>query len=326
MKPFFIVGSPRTGTTLLRRILTAHPEVAIPPESTFITEYLRATHVPLETRKTLFLADPGLEEWQVSFRSSDFASAETMAGVIRLAHERYAAQVGRSHWGQKAARLVRHWQLLRETFPDAVFVHPRRDPRAVVASLKRSKAHQLNALMGARRWRDDTARGLAMVETLGERALTYAYEDLVSDPEPVVRRLCDHLGLRFDPSMLETPATQISLTASEQRAGHHVNVTRPINTSSVERWRKDLDEHEQAIVAEVAGEVARRAGYTLPDASPLSRRQVLELQLQNLGVSVRKSIQSVREKPEIWRLAKRHLRLGSMGRVFSEAFGGRAPN
>jgi len=319
-RPFFIVGAPRTGTTLLRRVLVAHPAVAIPPESFFVAEYLEAEHVPLQRRLALWLRDPELIEWGERFVPEDFEGCEDMAAIVRRAHALFAERRGAKVWGQKTPRLVRHWELLADRYPDAVFIHPTRDPRAVVSSLKRSRAHQLNALMGARRWRDDTALGLTMEEALGERVFRYDYEALATDPEGTARRVCAHLDLPFEPAMLEKPATKMKLKASEERAGHHTEVSRPIHAGSVERWREDLSETEQAVVAHVTQEVASRAGYTLADAPAPGAGTRLAMATGHTLTSLRKAVRDVSTKPEILRLARRHAALGSLGRMVGEAF------
>ncbi|MBJ70170.1 MAG: hypothetical protein CMN31_02175, partial [Sandaracinus sp.] len=314
-RPFFVVGAPRTGTTLLRRVLVAHPDVAIPPESFFLAEYLEAEHVPLARRLALWVRDPELIEWGQCFTERDFEGCEDMAAVVRRAHALFAEREGARVWGQKTPRLVRYWALLSRLFPDAVFLHPTRDPRAVVSSLARSPAHQLNALVGARRWRDDTAIGIEMERALGERVLRYDYEELATDPEGTARRVCAHLDIDFDPAMLEAPSEKLRLKKSEERAGHHTNVAAPISAASVERWREDLSAEEQAVVAHVTGEVARALGYAVPDAGPPSSATRLRMAAGHGWTSVRKAVRDVTTKPEILQLARRHAALGSFGRT-----------
>ncbi|MBO6937505.1 MAG: sulfotransferase [Deltaproteobacteria bacterium] len=319
-RPFFIVGAPRTGTTLLRRVLVAHPAIAIPPESFFIAEYLEAEHVPLERRLALWLKDPELLEWGEPFATDDFTDCPDMAAIVRRTHELFAERRGAEIWGQKTPRLVRSWERLATLYPDAVFIHPTRDPRAVVSSLQRSPAHQLNPLMGARRWRDDTAMGLAMEEHLGERVFRYDYEALARDPEGIARRVCDHLDLPFDPVMLAKPTEKLELKASEERAGHHTETARPIHAESVERWRDDLSDEERAVVAHVTHEVARRAGYELPDVAPPSAGTRFRMTARHGWTSVRKALRDVSTTPEILELARRHAALGSLRRMIGEAF------
>lgn len=325
MLPFFIVGAPRTGTTLLRRILTANAVVAIPSESLFIAEYLRAEQVPLAERTRLFLRDPDLEAWGASWPADVFDGLSSMADVVRRAHEVFAEQNNARVWGQKTPRLVRQWETLGERFPNARFIHAVREPRAVVASLKRSKAHQLNVLVGSRRWRDDTRRGLQMEAGLGERVFQCRYEELVGAPEAVVQRICDFLELTYEPAMLEVPEQKLTLHESEDRAGHHVRVAEPISAASGERWKKDLSANEQRVVVAVTHEVARDAGYALPNAAAVTRAERLRFGAMHALTAAQKVAQAVSTAELTLRRANRHMRLGSIGRVIAELAGGRPP-
>src|SRR5688500_14246567 len=62
---FFIVGSARSGTTLLRLMLNAHPEVDVPPESRFITEFYRGDTVDVERFLTELSQHPRFKEWDL---------------------------------------------------------------------------------------------------------------------------------------------------------------------------------------------------------------------------------------------------------------------
>jgi hypothetical protein len=120
--------------------------------------------------------------------------------------------------------------------------------------------------------------------------------------------------------MLEQPAKKMKLKASEERAGHHTEVSRPIHAGSVDRWREDLSETEQAIVAHVTHDVACRAGYELPAAPPPAAGTRMRMAAGHGLSSVRKAVRDVSTKPEILDLARRHAALGSLGRMIGEAF------
>jgi len=320
-RPFFVVGAPRTGSTLLRRLLVAHPAIAVPPESFFIAEYLQAEHVPLERRIALWVSDPELLEWGERFTPADFEGCPDMAAVVRRTHALFAERRGATVWGQKTPRLVRYWERLAHAYPDAVFIHPTRDPRAVVASLRRSPAHRMNAWFGACRWRDDTAAGLAMEAALGDRVLRYDYETLARDPENTARQVCAHLQLPFDPRMLAAPEAKLELKASEERAGHHTEVSRPVHAQSVDRWRDELSETESAVVAHVTRDVAERAGYALPECPPPGATTRLAMLASHGASATRRAARDLRTKPERFELARRHLALGSLPRMIGETFG-----
>src|SRR4030065_2808546 len=97
--PFFLVGCGRSGTSLLRGLLNAHPLLAIPLESLFIADYLRAAgRWPLERIKSLIVKEPELREWGLNISVGDLAGCEDVGQVIVRLHELYARAKGKRHW------------------------------------------------------------------------------------------------------------------------------------------------------------------------------------------------------------------------------------
>ncbi|MCA9889387.1 MAG: sulfotransferase, partial [Anaerolineae bacterium] len=80
--PFFIVGCGRSGTTLLRRMVDAHPLLAVPVESLFMIDYLRVRdsvqNVPY---KRLILGEHEFSEWELSVSEDDLAACN---GVVEV--------------------------------------------------------------------------------------------------------------------------------------------------------------------------------------------------------------------------------------------------
>src|SRR4051794_17280172 len=134
LAPFFIVGVPRSGTTLLRQMLRGHPRLAVPPESHFVPAALNAPSGAAALE--LILRDEHFADWQVDaadVRRRATTSDMTPASVVRAAFETYAQAQGRPRWGDKTPAYVLHMPLLAEAFPGARFVHIIRDGRDVAA-------------------------------------------------------------------------------------------------------------------------------------------------------------------------------------------------
>lgn len=317
---FFIVGAPRTGSTLLRRILNAHSRVAIPPESPFLIDYLLAERVPAATRLRLLLDDPEYAQWRQGllreFRATD------VAGAIVELHAAYAASAGKSRWGQKTPRLVRVWETVATRLPTSRFVHTVRDPRAVAASLRKSAAHRNHALAAARRWRLDAGHGLAMERALPGRVLRVAYESLARDPETEVRRLCEFLDLPFEPEMLR-PGRELTLNPHEDRHGHHRRVAEPISTESVDAWRDELSPRDLAAVHAVCADPGRSLGYELAPAAPPSRLARWGYACDGAATAIFKLMRDLRQRRPFWRLWTRRWRLGTFWSQAKDYFAGR---
>ncbi len=261
-RPFFLVGCGRSGTTLLRTMLNHHPEVAIPLESLFVIDYLLAEpRQDLHTLKSLLVREYELKEWGMTVSSEELRRFERMSEVIRYLHETYAARFGKPRWGQKTPRFVRFMEELGRAFPDALFVHLVRDPRAVALSLMRSPAHRSNALFAARRWDRDVRAGQDARRTLRDRVLEVAYEDLVLDTEPCLREICRFLGISFDRRMLRYPETGTGeYNDAYYRSLHRKLGDRP-DASRIQAWRSSLTQRQQQVIEDICHPTMAAYGY-----------------------------------------------------------------
>jgi hypothetical protein len=316
---FFIVGAPRTGSTLLRRVLNAHDQVAIPPESPFLIDYLTADHVPDSRRLELLLDDPEYRAWGQGLRR-DLQATDVAAGIAEI-HAFYAAAVGKSRWGQKTPRLVRHWETLADAFPGARFIHIVRDPRAVAASLRTSAAHRSHALAAARRWRFDTNCGLTMERRLRSRALRVRYEDLVRKPDAIVRDVCAFLGLTFDPAMLQ-PA-ELRLNPHEAGRGHHDGVGRAITSASIETWRTSLSPRDLAAINAVVARLSPLVGYQADDGSPPGWWRRAAYFGDGLTMAVLKLVHDAGQRRPLWHVCRRRWQLGTFWSAAADYLSGR---
>lgn len=258
--PFFLVGCGRSGTSLLRGLLNAHPLLAIPLESLFIADYLRvAARWPLERIKSSIIREPELREWGLQVSSADLAGCESVGQVIVRLHELYARSKGKKHWGQKTPRLVRHLPLLADHFPQARFIHLVRDPRAVVSSLIRSDVHRSTPWYGARRWVMDVQAGLAFEAEHPQQILRLGYEALVENPEPVVRQVMEFVGLDLAPGQLEAKSGVQEY--SEFYANIHANLEGRITDRFTDQWRGHLKLEDVALIESLAAPLMDAVGY-----------------------------------------------------------------
>lgn len=259
--PFFIFGCGRSGTTLLRAMLHHHPRVAVPPEALSLIDFLRSAHrLSIDVARRAFLKDYELREWGVPLREQDFADCTTVVELIERVHELYARQHGKQAWGHKTPRMVRHADLLADAFPDANFVHVVRDPRAVARSFQRSPVHQSNALYAARRWRRDVAAGRAFAQFRPDRAIEVRYEDLVTEPQATLRRVCDFLGIGFDPVMLNYTDDARGDYGAYHEQIHEKLASKP-DPGRIELWRESLTPRQLRVIESVVGSDMTAYGY-----------------------------------------------------------------
>ncbi len=188
-------------------------------------------------------------------------------------------------FGEKTPRHVFRIGDILERYPDARIVGMMRDPRAVTASyrdwqnqggfdLEQDPDHAVileEEMLRARRsyhpltlatlWRGQAGSMLnALTEFGPERVFIQKYEDLVADPEPNVRELCDWLGLSFSKDMMNVAMSNSSFSSFNNAHG--------ISTEAVARWKKRLDDTEIALIQSVAKNRMIEAGYRLEPVQP----------------------------------------------------------
>ena len=271
--PVFIVGCGRSGTTLLRLMLDAHPMLAIPGESTFIRYRWRERHTYRTGGRFMpdrlledILADGNLNTWGISadevreeVRTQESPSfADVVAAPFRV----YARMHHKPRWGDKTPIYVLSIPELAGLFPDGKFVHLIRDGRDVALSYLSFPTFDGGIWHAAWRWRDWVSAGVRSGQDLGpERYVQLTYEQLVTDTESEVRRLSAFLDLDFDARMLRYyEHADRRLEAVPAMVPFHAKTALPPQASTG-KWRTEMSERDLRIFESVAGELLGELGY-----------------------------------------------------------------
>lgn len=285
--PFFIVGCGRSGTTLLRRMIDAHPLLAVPVESLFMIDYLRARDsISAERFRKLVVKEHEFSEWELDVTADALAPCPDVVSGINNLHERYAQKEGAQFWGQKTPRFVRYGHLLKEVYPHAKFIHVIRDPRAVAVSLRKSNVHRSNIYYGSRRWLKDVQAGLDLKRDFPESVLEVSYEALVSDTEPMLRQVCEFLGIPFDEAMLNYHKQRESVYEG-YHAQIHKNLNAPPKQDRIDAWRDDLTAQEIALIEHVCSPLMAELGYAPEQQNtpiPPNMINMLKWERRTLGI------------------------------------------
>lgn len=219
--PIFVVGLPRTGTTLTDRILSAHSSVQSAGESQLMQMVLRGgtragnqIGITIEQIREAAKRDP-----------ADIAASYMSSIAHRLDEAPYFIE--------KLPENVLYLGFVAKAWPQAGIVHLRRHPMdACFALFKQSYfrfAYSLDDLAEyylaydrlSRHWR----------EVLGSRMIEVAYEDIVSDQEAQTRRLLAHLGLEFEAACLDFDTNRAPVATASS-----VQVREKIHGRSVGKW------------------------------------------------------------------------------------------
>ncbi len=222
--PVFVVGMPRSGTTLTEQVLAAHPQIAGVGERHFASRSL--AHLPsvMNLHKPL-----------------EVCLAQAEADHLRECGNWHLQQLSNAASDPKALRIVdkmpdNYNQLgwILSQFPNARIIYARRDPRDIAVSCWMTQFAQIQWACDqehiARRLIDHHRIMQHWLDQMPERILVQDYETLVDDPEPNIRRLIDWVGLDWHPDCLQSHrARSVVRTASINQ------VRQPIYKRSVKR-------------------------------------------------------------------------------------------
>jgi hypothetical protein len=284
----FVVGAPRSGTTMLRLMLDAHPELAIPPETYFITKaqktWRAAKRRPGENQVEAFIDSvTGHKRWPDFHLDADAFAARVrerdpkrLGDGVRVFYEMYAEKIDKPRWGDKTPFYVRKMDVIHRVLPEARFVHLIRDGRAVALSIK-------DLWFGPDTIPECAEFWVARLDEAREKArelphyLEIIYEDLVRDPEPNLRKIADFIEVPFDERMvryyenvderiaLETPPEEVApdgrIVSTEERMKIMENLKRPPDPTRIDRWREQMSAEDVATFESIAGERLRELGY-----------------------------------------------------------------
>lgn len=306
--PIFIVGPGRSGTTLLRSLLSAHSQMMITPETHFMkqaeedggldngvptdfetfwskyTDSIRFADLGVDADRCLDLVD---EQGERTFRN-------VFAALLAA----YGERTGKRRVGEKTPGHVYFIPYLLAWFPEARMVIMQRDPRAIIASQLRSpwlhnhlssrsvrrpivlRTRLYQVAHSAKNWVRIYER--IVPEWRGDsRVCMVSYEAIVQNVEGEMHKLCDFLGESFEPAMLNDRSSDTVPRPSgtetmgddawrQWRREHHAKTLQPVSSDSLDKWREGLTGLEVAMIEGHCERGMRAAGYR-PSLSSLQR-------------------------------------------------------
>jgi hypothetical protein len=271
-RPIFIVGCPRSGTTLLQLMLHAHPRIAIPPE----TRFLMAAYADRKRFGDLG-SEPNrrrLAEWIVdgkfAFRDLGLdrqavvdeiaAGPPTLGSAIGIVFRAYARRFGKPRWGDKRPAYLLNLDVVLDLFPDAQIVHIIRDGRDCVASLIEAPWHRGGIHQAIAGWNAGMDGARRAARRLGpDTYYELYYEQLVAHPTIELEKLCGFLGEEFAPAMA-SPAEAAGIAVPKRKTWHaltHGDVT----TSRVGSWAGRLDDAQVGLCETLMRDRLEAHGY-----------------------------------------------------------------
>ena len=283
--PIFIVGPPRSGTSLISAIIGSHSRIACGPE----TDVFRA--IPISTAKRI-ASD---SDWKVKavteldkikypdglsiahhfgLTAADIqchlngknSSASAIYGAIP---EAFALAQGKTRWAEKTPRHLFYLDLIRELYPDAKIIRIMRDPRDSIPSVIKNIGLSTSLIGEFYRWMSVFMMSHPFFEN-DLNSITIRYEDLVQDPDKKVREICEFLGEEFEPSMLKRSGAEHVRVASETWKR---DIDKKITADNIFAWKSKMDTE----IARAASLICCEALELLDYPEPVKPKQEIKV-------------------------------------------------
>lgn len=275
--PVFIVGAPRSGTTLLQYMLRSHPRISLPTgESHFI--------VPLCANAATFgdlsqMANVRRVLEEMYRRNADFLDTDlhgvrfdietlaaqfceegrnTLPAIVAGLFEKNAIGEGKRRWGDKTPYYALHLPRIVEWFPGAQVIHLIRDGRDCALSLmtRRHDFGVYNSYHAAKYWQHFVDGGQTRGRTLGpDQYIEIRYEDLVAEPRKTMLQICAFLREEYAESLVDF--------GKAQQAGKTPLLQKPVQPDNAGKWRSRMSRRQVAVFESAAGGTLARLGYPL---------------------------------------------------------------
>ncbi|MEN8225182.1 MAG: sulfotransferase [Bacteroidota bacterium] len=276
---FFIVGRPRSGTTLLRTLFDAHPNVVVPPECQFIINlYPKYGNIKQWTSALLknfyneLVSQWYFDLWPLSAQRlhehlMQCEGEYTYGTICKIVYHEYQSVFQHGmilSIGDKNPGYTIYTEKLLKIFPEAKFIHIIRDYRDNFFSIKNVDFELPLISLTVSKWKIFIKRFRKAKERYPESHLEIRYEDLVAEPEKQFRGLCNFIGIPFSKVPFD-----FYLKAGEARKlypekillKYQSSLFKKISTNRIGLWKENLSQSEIRLGDAAAGDYAALYGY-----------------------------------------------------------------
>ncbi len=283
--PIFIVGAPRSGTTLMAVLLDRHSNIAIGPETQFFTEFIPQnwaqkipeTHEQLVDSALAFkrIADFHFDRDQLLHHFKKYEL--TLPNLLRAMIEVHAIRSSKLRPGEKSPHHLQHIPTILHHFPDAKIICVLRDGRDVVRSLletpwaipKNPRRLRLFCI----RWNDAAEQAIDYRRTLPpDQFMMVKFEDILRQPKSELKKICGFIGDEFEATQLEPaqPSTVIPGWEKQWKS----KASEMLDPGRIEAWRKSADQKQIWVMNSMMGSMLEQMGYQdtkLAGCPPITR-------------------------------------------------------
>lgn len=240
MKRIFLVGAPRSGTTILQSLLAAHPLMISFPETRFFQYLLPKFEYPISVDdriRIFFIEEIDRPEYLSCFNAeqSELEKANCFIKIL----DNLAFEQDKSVWLEKTPEHIYCIEYLEKLLPDALFIHILRNGIDVITSMYEASRNSPDAWGGGwkldhciTRWQE--AISINYLYANKNNHILVKYQELVEDPSMALANICKFIGIEFDNSML----VKYKETSQKMSLGAvwHQGIERPIQKSNNHKY------------------------------------------------------------------------------------------
>ena len=272
---FFIVGTSRSGSTLLQSMLSSHSEIVIPPESHFFhsSEELTQKHAyskdKSEFRNRLIhfwyqnktrISDLGLKMDEVAVQAASL-DLHAPLDLFTLQLSMYRKKRGKSIIGEKTPRHILQVKQILKAYPKARIISMFRDPRAAAWSEIKAHFGSPSVYVTTRRWRNYIDMHYKLADALpSDQYMMLRYTDLIENPKGMLNKISDFLGVEFEEQMLQYYKRD-EIGFAEGEKSWKKGTLKPIQENKNEEWKSSLTKWQVTLVEQAAGKRLQEMGY-----------------------------------------------------------------
>jgi hypothetical protein len=262
MKKLFIVGCPRSGTTLVQQALNRHSRIVVPPETAYFSMFLGPMGCCWRMQR-LFLkrinSDLGFDLAVPSHRVRTVEQARAFFEEIAAAYLAKSEKKDVQLFVEKTPQHILHLTRIAAVYPDAKILIVYRDGRDVAASLSKVPWGPSNPYAAFRVWlRCYRAQQRAIAHGNAD-LICVKYEELAANPEKELARITDFLGVCYEPQMAEGAGNRDGVPSREY--DWKARAFERITTARTGQWRKELTPRQAQNLERWGGAALRSLGY-----------------------------------------------------------------
>ena len=255
-RPFFLIGPPRSGTTLMTRILNSHPRILLTNETAiFLQLDANIKKSRLGIKSGILYGKEYCDLWSKHLKENATYLIESYYCKIALEEKKNNL----SYWGEKHPHLFVCFDFLSEIYPEAQFLYMIRDPRDTACSIAEMNRWKIREAINA--WINiyNKYEDLCANQLDSSLLITVRYEDLIADYKGVSERILKDLGLSGHDKFFEF------IDKYKDADAHRIKSTanRKINFmgKSLGRWKHEMSKQDKAFASEKLYESLVKYGY-----------------------------------------------------------------